>query len=498
VCELIGGGRLVRAMLMMSPPMATTGRTRPRLLELAWLLAGASVCACAPPALTRDGQLVFSERARSGAAVLTANGIEIVDRNHLPPAIVRSSAFEPWRPPTGFLLPGDGVFRQTSTAHPIDARGMAVVVRTSDVLVPAWGGEVLIRLDAIVPVRAHTAQQSSVRAPVRLAIVLDDDGGSSLARAEEVVDALGAHDRIAVIDSARGARRALPLVPGSHRSLIEGSIERALAQRRLGRRPRDLAAALALAQSSLGTGRQPPIVLVLTDGRGVRAQRARLTDQLRRLSEGKIRVIAIGAGAERDRHLLETFSGEVLGERGIESLLDPPGDTVLSDVTISFSSAPAPARLIESSSGELAMALEEDTLDLGDLYVGEARTEVVRLAVPAWTPGESYDLRVAVTHRDAAGRRWRARRTIPMVYSDDIVQLAEQRHGDVIAYASALAMVRRLERVFLGRRAAELGGLRPIVRAQADSMALLARERGDRSLARQAEVLGTLLDAVDD
>jgi hypothetical protein len=37
-----------------------------------------------------------------------------------------------------------------------------------------------------------------------------------------------------------------------------------------------------------------------------------------------------------------------------------------------------------------------------------------------------------------------------------------------------------------------------VVRLQADSMALLARERKDPSLAQQAEVLGTLLGAIDE
>jgi hypothetical protein len=463
--------------------MATTGRPRrSRVLPLLSLAAVAGFCACAPPALTRDGQLVFSERAQEGAAVLTANGVELFDRGDLPRPVVRSSAFEPWRAPIGFLMPADGTFRQTSTPYPIAGRGMAVVVRTSDVLVPSWGGEILIRLDAIVPARAHQAERSSVRPPLRLAIVLDDPSGGSLPLAEQVVDALGARDRVSVIDSARGARRALPLVPGSHRSLIEGSIERGLNQRAGAHQPRDLVAALALAERSLGSGAGSRAVLILSDGQ---AGRSRSTaERVRALTRAGAVVITTGAGEGFDDRL--------------QSLLSPPGETVLSDVTLSFSSAPAPARLIEASSGELSMTLEEDSLDLGDLYVGEARTEVVRLAVPAWTAGERYELTVAVTHRDAAGRPWRARRTITMVYSDDIVQIANQRHGDVIAYASALAMVRRLERVFLGSAAARLGGLRPIVRAQADSMALLARERRDPSLARQAEVLGTLLAAVDE
>jgi hypothetical protein len=59
-------------------------------------------------------------------------------------------------------------------------------------------------------------------------------------------------------------------------------------------------------------------------------------------------------------------------------------------------------------------------------------------------------------------------------------------------------MVRRLERVFLGNAVDRLGGMSSLVRLQADSMAILARERKDPSLARQAEVLGTLLGAIEE
>jgi hypothetical protein len=242
----------------------------------------------------------------------------------------------------------------------------------------------------------------------------------------------------------------------------------------------------------------------LTDGVGVAADRGAVARQARALARAGIRVTAIGANDRVARDVLEAVGDAAIAGSDdsrveqIEELLSPPGETVLSDVTLSFSSAPAPARLIEASSGELAMTLEEDSLDLGDLYVGEARTEVVRLAVPAWTPGERWELTVAATYRDATGRWWRARRKIPMVYSDDIVRIADARHGDVIAYASALAMVRRLERVFLGSAVDRLGGMSGVVRLQADSMALLARERKDPSLARQAEVLGTLLGAIDE
>lgn len=475
---------------------------------LAWCLP---LCfglpSCAPPAVTQDGQLVFSEREQRGATVLTANGVEFVDKNDVPAPVIRKSAFEPWRPPTGFLLPADGVLRETSKPHVIRARGMAVVVRSSDVLVPSWGGEILLRIDAIVPAAAHPGDAASVREPVRLVLLLDDDGDGSLPLVESLLDALGARDRVAIVDSARGGRTAVPPLPGSHRALLEGAAERTLAQRRSAeRRARDLAAALAHAERWLrpdasGFERR---LLVLTDGLGVAADRGAVARTARRLASRGIRLTAVGATDRVSRDVLDVLGGESHSGSddqralGVQEMLAAPAETVLSDVTLTFSSAPAPARLLEASSGEIAMTLEQDSLDLGDLYVGEARTEVVRLAVPSWTPGERYDLTVAATYRDAAGQRWRARRRIPLRYSDDIVRIADRRHGDVIAYASALAMVRRLERAFLGSAVDRLGGLRGVVRWQAQSMSVLARERRDASLARQAEVLSTLVDAIDE
>jgi hypothetical protein len=452
--------------------------------------------------VTQDGQLVFSERSRHGASVVTAYGIEHIDRGVVPRPVVRTSAFEPWRAPTGFLLPADGVLRETAKPVPIEARGMLAIVRPSDVIVPSWGGEILVRFDAIVPPEAHPEAAGSLRRPVRLVLVTDGAAAGSLPVAQAVLDSLGARDRIAVIDSERGP--ALPFVPGSHRSLLEGAVERMAVRRATG--PRDLPRALARAGRMLAAGLpgEARHLIVVSDGAGVLADRKGVERAAERVTSRGARVTAIAASGGVDADLLEALGGEVIAgsdgsrEELAGELLPPPGETVLSDVTLAVSSAPAPARLLEASAGEIAMSLEEDTLDLGDLYVGEARTEVLRVSVPAWTPGERWELRLRIAYRDGDGRRWQAERKIAMLYSDEIELLARRRHGDVIAYASALAMVRRLERAFLGEAVDRLGGMAAIVRWQAESMAVLARERRDRSLAQQAEVLGSLLAAIED
>src|SRR5262249_2466653 len=133
--------------------MLRSGRMRGRYAaRLRSLFAGAAATAmssCAAPTLTQEGQLVFTENPQHGATVLTANGVEFVDRATLPKPVRKKSAFEPWRPPIGFLLPADGVLRETSRPIAIEGRGLVVVLRASDAIVPAWGGELLLRIDAI-------------------------------------------------------------------------------------------------------------------------------------------------------------------------------------------------------------------------------------------------------------------------------------------------------------------------------------------------------------
>src|SRR4051812_22451520 len=96
-------------------------------------LIAAHASGCAAPALSQDGQLVFAEPGgRRGASVITANGVQFMDSTDVPRSIERRSASEPWRAPTGFLLPRDGIWRETSKPVPIQGHGLAVVLRSSD------------------------------------------------------------------------------------------------------------------------------------------------------------------------------------------------------------------------------------------------------------------------------------------------------------------------------------------------------------------------------
>jgi len=469
----------------------------------------AALSGCSTPTLTQEGQLVFSEGGQRGASVLTPNGVEFIDRRAMPKPVVRRSAFEAWRPPTGFLLPADGILRETSRPIAIQGRGLLVVLRASDAIVPAWGGELLVRLDAIVPERAFPAVASSVRRPLQVVVAIDSDGQGAQALVDAALDSLGQRDRVALVDSADGARIAVPLIPGTHRTLLEGAAERLIERRSRGvRRPRDLGAALSLARRLAGSTLPDGVnrerrILLITDGMDLSIAKAA---QARAAASAGIRLMVAASTDRVERDLLEALAAEPIvgadeAERlsALEAAFAPPGDVVLRDLELSVSSAPAPTHLVEASAGELAMTLEDDFVDLGDLYVGEARTEVLRISVPEWTAGERYQLRMVARYRDAAtGRSHRAAAEFRLKYVQDIEELANRRHGDVIAYASGLAMVRRLERAFLGSRADSITGLDELVRWQARSLAELGSRSGDRSLAQQAEVLETLRQALRD
>jgi hypothetical protein len=484
-----------------------------RVAVLGALVASAG---CAAPVLSRDGQLVFSQGGARGASVLTAHGVEFLDRTEIPQPVVRRSVNEPWRPATGFLLPVDGVWRKTSTPVPVQGRGLAVVLRTSDVFIPSWGGEILLRVDAIAPAKAFPAVAASIRPAVKLAIVIDGTTPETTALLGAALDNLGGTDRVGIIDTGAargGAHPVLPMVPGSHRTLLRAAVERLVEKAAAEPHParRDLAGALSLSRGFIAVahaGDAAPFtrhVLVITDGAGVSGvarEEARIGQEIQALAASGGRLTAVGS-SHLSAGALASLGADVhpagsleQREEAIDAAIRPPGDVVLEDVELSISSVPAPARVVEVSGGQSSLALDTDRFILGDLYAGEARTEVARVMLPAWVPGEPLELTVTASYRDVASRQPQtAEALVRCRYSSDMEEIANARHGDVIAYASALAMVRRLHRAFLGNGIDRLGGLRPMVALQARSLADLSRIQRDPALGEQAEILSTLLSA---
>jgi len=466
------------------------------LLLTLWALVG-----CERPFLARDGTLVFQEKGAHGAAVVTANGLEYHDRDDLPTPVVRHDANEPWRPAVGFILPVDGRLTETSRPTVVGTTGLAVALRPSDTRVPSWGGEILVRLDVIAPAAPGTA-----RDPERLALVLDGGGEDTYALAEAAIAQLGGRDRVTVLD-AHGARVVVPLMPASHRSLALAAIDKRLGDPRAERY--DLAGAVARARAALGEGETRRIV-VLSDGEAGELLAPGLTSELAAsLSDGVALFVAAARPGVNPR-ALSAIASAGGGGFAVDSPLDarltalrlavpPAGLVVYHDVVLTFEGTPAPSHVLEASGGDVRWRLEAGELAVGDLYSGEIRTEIVRVSVPAWVPGEPFKFTVTATFDDVAreGERRSMATELPCLYDDDIERIAKSRHGDVIAYASALATLRRLDAAFVGAGVARAGGLRAIARMHARSLALLARDMHDPQIGEQAELLRSLLDATE-
>ncbi|HEY3821879.1 MAG TPA: hypothetical protein VGL81_32155 [Polyangiaceae bacterium] len=439
---------------------------------LAGVLLLALTCGCARPFLARDGTLVFQEKGAHGASVLTANGLEFHDVTDVPKRVVVRDPYEPWRAPLGFLVPASGRFTKTSTPTLVATPGLAIVLRPSDTRVPSWGGEMLVRVDVLAPAAPGTARWGE-----DVAIVLDGRGADTGALAEAALSRLGGRDRVVVVDAA-GAHVVVPPMPASNRSLILAAIERRVASPPDARIDPARAVAKALEVLTRGTLRR---VLVLSEA-GVDAR----DEALRGLGDEMVPLSVVS-----------TRGDDLDARRGyIEAFVPASGDTAFRDVVLGFEGTPAPSHVLEASGGDARWELEGGDLALGDVRAGDERAEVVRVTIPAWTAGEAFTLHVAVRFDDVArnGEHRTMKVDLPCTYDDDVVRLAESRHGDVIAYASALATLARLDATFLGGGQTP-GDLRPIALMHARSLGLLARDMHDPAAAAQAALLEALLSA---
>lgn len=449
--------------------------SRLRVLGLASL---ALMAACAHPVVARDGTLVFEQKGAHGAAVMTANGIEYKDNSDVPQRLVVRDVDEPWRAPLGFILPADGRFTQTSKPHVMSTQGLAIVLRPSDTLVPSWGGEVLVRVDVIAPAAEGTARWGE-----NVAIVIDGNGADTEGLADAALERLAGRDRVTVVDS-RGARVIVPAMPASNRSMMVAALGAQI--KAPSKMPRQLARAIAAAgQATAGGDRVNQRVLVLSDKPLAKEDSAAL--------------------AVLEQHGLHVASVQTVGvkeddfdERAelVRTAIPAAGDTVFRSVTVSFAGTPAPSHVIEASGGEAVWRLDAGDVLLGNVRAGEARTEMLRVSVPPWVPNEKFTFTISAHVDDlnyGGPRDFTAQ--VPCTYSDDIERIAKSRHGDVIAYASALATLKRLDQAFAGADMSKQGGLRKLAEEHARSMQLLARDTKDFATQEQADMLAALLAA---
>jgi hypothetical protein len=432
-------------------------------------------CACSRPFLARDGTLVFPERGSHGAAVLTANGVEFHDVTDVPQRIVSRDPYEPWRAPIGFLAPANGRFTKTSSPTVVATTGLAISLRPSDTRVPSWGGEMLVRADVLAP-----AAEGAARWGEDVAIVLEGRGPGVRPLAEAALGQLGGRDRVVVVDA--GGRVVVPPIPASHRSLVMAAIERTLS--------------VPPSKTGAPTGRTDAVSAALQVLSGDAQRRVLvLADAI----EPPRHAIAGARDGEVPLAVIATSGGQDLGARlaEVRSFLPPAGTLAFHDVVLAFEGTPAPSHVLEASGGHARWELEGGELGLGDIRAGDERAEVVRVTIPSWTPGEAFVLRMTVRFDDLArgGEHRTMACELPCTYDENIERLANSRNGDVIAYASALATLARLDAAFLGGERGDSEGLRPIARMHVRSLALLARDMMDPAAAEQAALLEALLAA---
>ena len=452
-------------------------RTRALLVTLAGL-ALLTASGCERPYLAKDGTVYFPEKGARGASVMTANGLEFHDRDDVPERVVARDPNEPWRAPIGFILPRDGRFTETSRPHVLATTGLAIVLRPSDTRVPAWGGEVLMRVDVIAPAAEGTARWGE-----NVALVIDGEGPDTAALVEVALDQLAGRDHVAIVD-VRGARVIVPPMPASHRSMINAALRTHL-RSRAGIAQRDVGAALAAAGQAVSSGKVTQRVLVLAD----HALTPDEITEVSRLAERGVQVASVSTVGQGEADL------DVRAD-SVRAAIPAAGLTTFRNVHLTFQGTPAPSHVIEASGGEARWRLDAGELVLGNVRAGEARTEMLRVTVPAWVPNEEFKFTVTARVDDLS---WGGPREftaeVPCVYDDDIERIAKSRHGDVIAYASAMATLRRLDRAFVGEDVSKAGGLRKVAELHARSMQLLARDTKDFATQEQADMLAALLTA---
>jgi hypothetical protein len=446
------------------------------LLPLAGLL-GLFAAGCERPYLARDGTFYFPERGAHGASVLTANGLEFHDRDDVPSRVVTRDPNEPWRAPIGFILPRDGRFTETSRPHVLATTGLAIVLRPSDTRVPSWGGEVLMRVDVIAPAAEGTARWGE-----NIALVIDGEGPDTLSFVDVALEQLAGRDRVSIFD-VRAARTIVPPMPASHRSMAMAALKTHL-RTRGGVAKRDIPNTLALAHRAVSTGKVTQRVLILTD----KAFDQTDITEVAKLTQRGVQVATVStkgdAGDQMER------------AEAVRTAIPQAGLTTFRSVHLTFQGTPAPSHVLEASGGEARWRLDAGELVLGNVRAGEARTEMLRVSVPAWVPNEEFRFTVTAHVDDLS---WGGPRDfsaeMPCVYDDDIERIAKSRHGDVIAYASAMATLKRLDHAFIGEDVSRSGGLRKVAELHAKSMQLLARDTHDFATQEQADMLVALLSA---
>jgi hypothetical protein len=449
------------------------------------LLLGCWLSACATPTLTADGQWVFSA-GKPGAVVLTANGVEFRDNSAVPRPKPRSDPFEPWEAPTGFLVPTSGRFTKLAPRYQIAGPGLSMEVRASDRWVPSWGGEVFLMVHISNPVQPKRKAHS-------LVVVMDGDSEDQRSLLHTALATLRSSDRLALVD-AHGAQVLVPPISHAFGSMIRAAAEKRVQERSKKARRRLLGALQTanqlLAQEPSGNIRQ---LIIISDGGGIGNDGQAIRSQVGRILKTGVKVSAVTSRALPDETIrvfgYKKFVQVSLNnqQEAMDTLVFPASPVALTTMELHVSGVPAPVHVLNASEGVAYSTLEEDVIPLTNLHQGEQKSVMIRLVAPVWVPRERMELQVDISYQ-WRGELYQQSIAVPLRYSDRLAQLADDRHADVLAQASALSVLGLMPNdAFGGRRA-----LQNLLKIEASSLEQLANERSRPPLRAQAELLHSL------
>lgn len=455
-------------------------------------LAAAS-CAAITARVTPEGNLAFGPRNAALSPPGTGR-MNDAPEDRPPTRHIARSAFDRWRPEPLGVLPPDNLLRNTSQPVSIRAGELALTVRASDTLVPAWGGDLYLRVDLSAGSRAEQVP------PRDLVVLVDTAERDVLPRARRLAAALfetlRAADRGALVTTAEYGRVLVPLLPSSAVPLL---IERTHALEARG--GEDLSAALARAVPQLG-GEVPGRIrrLVVLSGSGALIDsEARQWVEIAQHSGAEVRLVPLSPDAQRrfdalaaatDSVALPIVARDDRHEReAIEELSAlPPLRAVAEDVTLVVGSVPGPMHLIEVAGASPLWTPEGGEVPLGDVPAGDTRTVVLRASVPAWRAGEPYEISLRVRFRDARGLH-EERQVLRARYSASPREYAASRAGDVLQYVSLLNTLSNVQAALARGDEDTLDSLRGPAELQARSLTVYAREHRDAIMFTQAELM---------
>jgi hypothetical protein len=447
---------------------------------------------------TREGMLAIGPR---NAAVAGQAGTEGPHDDANPPERhVSRSAFDTWRPPPLGVLPPGMVLHNTSVPVQLVAGNVALTLRSSDRLVPAWGGDVYVRVDLL---GGGAAEQVP---PRDLVVLVDTREASAVARARRIAaslfETLHGTDRGALIATTGWGQVLVPLMPAAAGPLL---IERARALEVRG--GEDLASAVGRAVPMLAgheAGRIRRLVVLSGSGEFISGEARQWIEVALRLG-AEVRLAPLLPAASRrfealsavtDAIALPVLPTDDAHEReAIEELSAlPPARLVAEDMTLVVESLPGPLHLIEVSGATPIWTPSGGEVPLGEVRAGEARTVVLRGRVPAWRPGAEYELALRVRYRDDGGAH-EVGRIFHARYSGSPSEQAGSRAGDVLQYVSLLNTMSRFQAALARHDMATLLSVREPAALQARSLQYYAREHHDPIMLAQAELMLDLLAA---